>query len=137
MVTCYDVLEIIPTASEEMIDIAYQTLSMKYDPSRYPGDKEFAERKIQMINKAYGILSDKETRSKYDLYLQRKHDEIVSVSQPTPESKISLQASVDSDNGPECTYSKQKPSVLIICLICASVIFLLVLILFFALKIFN
>lgn len=88
LVTCYDVLEVIPTASEEMIHISYQTLSMKYDPSRYSGDKDFAEHKMQMINKAYGILSDPETRHKYDLYLQRQYTEVSSIQQPTAAKNV-------------------------------------------------
>lgn len=79
MKTCYEVLEIHPSASEEIIDMAYLALSKKYNPSTYSGDKRFAEHKMLMINKAYGILSDPETRRKYDLYLQRQDIETPAV----------------------------------------------------------
>lgn len=62
---CYDLLEIQPTASEEVIRMAYKALVKKYHPDVYEGDKADAEDILQKINVAYEILSDKEKRAKY------------------------------------------------------------------------
>lgn len=64
--TYYDLLEIQPSASEEVVKMAYKALVKKYHPDVYKGDNEYAEAMIQKINVAYEILSDKEKRSKYD-----------------------------------------------------------------------
>lgn len=64
--TYYDLLEIQPSASEEVIKMAYKALVKKYHPDVYKGDKDYAEEMIQKINAAYEILSDKEKRSMYD-----------------------------------------------------------------------
>jgi len=63
----YEVLGVSKTASDEELKKAYRTLAKKYHPDMNPGDKE-AEQKFKEINEAYGVLSDKEKRAKYDQY---------------------------------------------------------------------
>lgn len=62
----YDVLEIAPSASEEVIRSAYKTLVKKYHPDVYKGDKNYAHQQMLKINEAYEVLSDAEKRRKYD-----------------------------------------------------------------------
>ena len=67
--TYYEVLEVTPTASDDVILIAYRTLMKKYNPNNFSGDRAYAERRIAITKKAYRILSDPELRKKYDQYL--------------------------------------------------------------------
>lgn len=67
--TYYEVLEVAPNASDDVILIAYKTLVQKYNLENFVGDKAFAERRMAITQKAYRILSDPELRKKYDQYL--------------------------------------------------------------------
>lgn len=67
--TFYDILEISPNASSEIIKSAYKALSKKYHPDIYKGDYKEANRRMAMINEAYKILSNPERRKEYDASL--------------------------------------------------------------------
>lgn len=63
----YEILEVNPKASKEVIEKAYRVLAKKYHPDLYTGDKQrYAEKKIKEINEAYKILSDDFLREQYD-----------------------------------------------------------------------
>lgn len=62
----YEILEIQPCASEEVIRMAYKGLVKKYHPDAYEGDKDFANEMLAKINEAFEVLSDKEKRAEYD-----------------------------------------------------------------------
>ena len=66
--TFYEILGVSNDANETDIKKAYRALSLKYHPDRNPSDE--AKSKIQGINEAYEILSDQNTRNKYDMELQ-------------------------------------------------------------------
>lgn len=61
----YEVLGVKRSASEKTIKSAFRKLALKYHPDRNKDDPE-AEKKFIEISKAYGILSDKEKRERYD-----------------------------------------------------------------------
>ena len=63
----YEVLGVDKNASDEDIKKAYRKLAKKYHPDLNPGDNE-AEVKMNEVNGAYEILSDKEKRAKYDQF---------------------------------------------------------------------
>src|SRR6476620_7323223 len=63
----YEVLGIPRDASEADIKQAYRKLARQYHPDRNPGDKE-AEAKFKDVQEAYGVLSDKEKKTKYDRF---------------------------------------------------------------------
>ena len=62
----YDILEISPDASDEVIRTAYKSLAKKYHPDTYDGDKAYAETQMKRINEAYETLSDSKQRAAYD-----------------------------------------------------------------------
>ena len=63
----YEILEVNPKASKEIIEKAYRVLAKKYHPDLYTDDKQRdAEKKIKEINEAYKILSDDFLREQYD-----------------------------------------------------------------------
>ena len=61
----YEVLGVSKGASDDDIKKAYRKMAKQYHPDLHPGDKE-AEAKFKEVNEAYEILSDKDTRSRYD-----------------------------------------------------------------------
>ncbi len=63
----YEVLGISQDASEEEIKKAYRKLARKYHPDVNPGDKT-AEEKFKEVTEAYEVLSDPQTRARYDQF---------------------------------------------------------------------
>jgi len=61
----YDVLGVQRTASQDEIREAYRALAKKHHPDLNPGDKE-AEDRFKEVSAAYGLLSDAETRARFD-----------------------------------------------------------------------
>ena len=69
----YEILEVSPKSSKEIIEKAYKVLSEKYYPKSYKGaDKLFAQEKFLEINEAYKILSDTFLREQYDTELNKQ-----------------------------------------------------------------
>ncbi len=66
----YELLEVSREASYEEITEAYRVKASEYHPDRNPDKKEWAERKMKQINKAYETLSDPDKRAIYDRSLQ-------------------------------------------------------------------
>lgn len=65
----YELLEVSPNASPEVLKAAYKSLIQRYHPDRNPGDRLAAERS-QAIVQAYQVLSDAGKRAAYDLNLK-------------------------------------------------------------------
>ncbi len=63
----YDILGVSKTASDGDIRKAYRKLARKHHPDVNPNAPE-AEAKFKEINEAYQVLSDEESRKKYDTY---------------------------------------------------------------------
>lgn len=78
----YDILEVSPKASKEIIDKAYKTLAKKYHPDANSEDKkEWAEEKFKKINEAYEVISDEEKRAEYDRKLEIEKQQYLSESE--------------------------------------------------------
>ncbi|MDO5687595.1 MAG: J domain-containing protein [Neisseria sp.] len=65
--THYDNLKLTPSASAGQIRTAYRRLSKKYHPDRNPDPD--AMRVMQLINRAYAVLSDPEARREHDEWI--------------------------------------------------------------------
>ena len=63
----YDVLGVEKSATDKDIRQAFRRLARKYHPDLNPDDKQ-AEAKFKEINEANEVLSDEESRKKYDKY---------------------------------------------------------------------
>jgi curved DNA-binding protein len=78
----YKTLGVAKTASESEIRRAYRGLARKYHPDLNPGDKK-AEARFKEINEAYEVLSNTDSRRKYDLYGdQWKHADQIGQHRP-------------------------------------------------------
>ncbi len=72
----YEILEVSPNASKEIIDKAYRTLAKKYHPDANSIDKkQWAEEKFKKINEAYEVISNEEKREEYDRNLKRQEEQ--------------------------------------------------------------
>lgn len=70
----YEILEVNPKASKEIIEKAYRVLIKKYHPDLYTGEKQrYAENKIREINEAYHVLSDEFLREQYDNEVNKQY----------------------------------------------------------------
>lgn len=67
--THYEILEVSPNASSEVIRAAFKSLTQKYHPDRNPGNSDYAK-KTQDISLAYSVLGDSENRAAYDFFLR-------------------------------------------------------------------
>ncbi len=69
----YDLLEVNPKASNEIIEKAYKVLIKKYHPDLYQGEERmYAESKTRELNEAYRVLSNDFLREQYDLELEKE-----------------------------------------------------------------
>jgi hypothetical protein len=70
---CYDILEVSPKASIEVIERAYRVLAKKYHPDTAPQTmpRAEAEEMMKKLNEAYEILSNPVLRATYDQQRRR------------------------------------------------------------------
>ena len=67
----YEILEVSPNASYEVIEKAYRTLAKKYHPDIQPRDKLYwTEVNFKEITEAYDVLSNPTLRKDYDAKLK-------------------------------------------------------------------
>ena len=56
--THYENLQVVETATIEVIRGAYRHLAQKWHPDKNPGNQGLAERNTKIINEAFAVLSD-------------------------------------------------------------------------------
>ncbi len=65
----YDILNVDRTASQAEIKQAFRKLAKKYHPDTNPDDEEAAE-KLDMVLRAYRVLSNERERARYDVMMR-------------------------------------------------------------------
>ena len=70
MASYYETLGVDKKADEKQIRQGFRKQARKFHPDLNPGDKE-AEEKFKRINEAYEVLSDRDSRRKYDRFGDR------------------------------------------------------------------
>lgn len=63
----YELLQVTPSASAEVIKNAYKAMAKKYHPDLYKGNRSFAEEKMKLLNEAISILESAEKRREYNI----------------------------------------------------------------------
>ena len=72
----YELLEDSQSASQEVIEKAYKTLTKKYHPDlQTTVDKTYAEQKMKELNEAYDVISNPEKRTAYNQELEKFEQE--------------------------------------------------------------
>ena len=79
--TYYQMLGLLVTAEDLVIRAAYRSLSNKYHPDKWTGDKEIAHVRMSEINAAYETLGDSKRRQRYDDELRKlgKYDDAADI----------------------------------------------------------
>ena len=63
----YEILEVDKNASNDEIKSSYKKLAFKHHPDKNKDNMEEAQKKFKEISNAYSILSDPESRNRYDM----------------------------------------------------------------------
>jgi curved DNA-binding protein CbpA len=71
----YRVLQVVPSAEQEVLNAAYRALALKYHPDRDASNS--AERRMAQLNEAYALVRDPATRAAFD----------AKNKQPTPQAQ--------------------------------------------------
>jgi len=70
----YEILEVSPNASSDVIKKVYRVLVEKYHPDKHPEARRvWAEEMIKTVNEAFAVLSDEQKRKEYDEHRARRH----------------------------------------------------------------
>src|ERR671933_1411419 len=70
----YKILEVSNTASKDDIRKSFRYLALKYHPDKNKNSEE-SKRKFMLIVEAYKVLSDEQTRKKYDIVAAVTNDD--------------------------------------------------------------
>ena len=97
MRTHYDNLQIPRDADEQTIRQAYRRLSKQYHPDLNPS--EDASRIMQLINRAYEVLSDPKQRAEHDRWIQQ---------QETPRPRIAQHTTIRTHTAPQARAQSQR-----------------------------
>jgi len=67
--TRYDDLQVVETATIEVIRGAYRYLAQKWHPDKNPDNVALAEKNTKIINEAFAVLSDPQRRREHDAWI--------------------------------------------------------------------
>jgi curved DNA-binding protein CbpA len=94
----YEILNVKKDATSAEIRKSYKALMKKYHPDIYDGDKKEAEARSMEINAAYDVLSNPETRARYDFELNNlNYDDNINSSNQTTTSRGNSTSNVQDD----------------------------------------
>ncbi|AFL76114.1 DNA segregation ATPase, FtsK/SpoIIIE family [Thiocystis violascens DSM 198] len=96
MRTHYDNLQVSKYASDRVIRAAWKSLAQEWHPDKHPSNRQEAERILKIINKAYDVLSNPETRKTHDEWINSQLD-AKSNSKHSNTSSNSRKANVDTE----------------------------------------
>ena len=94
----YEILEVVPHASPEVIRAAYKSLMQRHHPDRHPNDSTAASR-ASAIAQAYAVLSDAGQRAAFDARLQQLRQPPLPAGYAPPIRRASAAPAAASSNG--------------------------------------
>ncbi len=98
----YAILGLHPSASVIEIRRAYRELSKTYHPDTTTLPSEVATRKFQRLNEAYGIISNPERRSLYDLQIGYSRWNVIQI--PTDLQQSNQKINQENENWSKSAY---------------------------------
>ncbi|MBP3222248.1 MAG: J domain-containing protein [Neisseriaceae bacterium] len=104
--THYDNLQLPTTASEKEIRTAYRRLSKKYHPD-YNSDPD-AIRIMQLVNRAYEVLSDPEQKRQHDLWIAAQKNSSDMQAIPVAADAIPMGQAIPTAGMREKKFSQNK-----------------------------
>ena len=103
----YQILQVDPNASSEIIDKAYKTLIKKYHPDlQTEENKIYATEMIKKLNEAYEVLSNDEKRRLYDINLNKNNISIAEYNNLYNQN-IELKNQLNNNNTTNNNYYKK------------------------------
>ena len=99
----YEILEVSPNASQDVLKAAYKSLMQRYHPDKNPGDVDAAARSVLVVQ-AYEILSDSSKRAAYNFELKRQLENLTAIAPIThkprnAQNPVSLADTASRSNG--------------------------------------
>jgi len=93
----YKILQVHPTAEQEVIEVAYRKLAGMYHPDHYKGVD--ADQRMKDLNEAHDILSNPLKRATYDTQFNQKEKDYTNPINPSsnPKSEMESQPNVTRD----------------------------------------
>ena len=68
----YKILQVLPSADQDVVRAAFRALAQKFHPDRDPSSR--AARRMIELNQAYAMVRDTEARAELDRALRRNYD---------------------------------------------------------------
>ncbi|MCC2636565.1 MAG: molecular chaperone DnaJ [Moraxellaceae bacterium] len=129
--THYENLQVVESASDEVIRGAYKYLSQKYHPDKNPDNREMAERVFKILNEAHDVLSNPEKRRLHDEWIaQMRASEVAgdahsSRESARPQKEAERNHPTDTSSSVEAARRPYSPGVLkvswfVLVLLCAG-----------------
>lgn len=107
----YKILGVLDDAEDIVIRAAYKALAQRYHPDKWNGNEEEANSKMSDINEAYGVLSDKSKRKKYDSEFLRDKNKSKKYDRDTKsEFEKKEESTKESDQNSEQSHQHTKNS---------------------------
>lgn len=104
MIDYYEIMEVSPNASLEVIKAAYHILLARYDIDDYTHPKEI-EHKVTAVKLAFDVLSDPEKRNEYDRNLNK-------LKQQSVQKRLEPNKTGRYDTGNDSTVAEDDTSLL-------------------------
>lgn len=88
MIDYYDILDVSPNASDEVLKKAYHRMMQRYSPEQFHSRyRHVAAQRIQLIQDAYRTLSNPVDRRRYDVKLAQ-HTRLAPISTQSPTHRL-------------------------------------------------
>lgn len=104
----YEILQVSPHASADIIEKAYKVLAKKYHPDLQESlsSKSYAEKRLKEINEAYDVLKDEFLREQYDFEFKKEQDNIL--KEEIKKQNFNQSDNVQSKNSKKQEYGKSN-----------------------------
>ena len=98
----YDILQVSPSAPDEVIKSAYKAMARLYHPDSTKIDKAVSENKMAEINEAYNILGNPQKKKEYDAIYRNAN----AYEEKTSENQPHQQATSNNNHNSTSEYTK-------------------------------